>query len=311
MGAVLLAMFGCACMGQAAPVPDAPPAGSKPLRVLLAGQIAMRDAQFLRVFLTREMEKKKADLALYSQPLKGKEARASVVADLPPRNVLKGFPSTFGKLKGDDKAKSNNLASYDVIVAYDLDLERLGKPTLLALNRWVKAGGGLVVVAGPIHTPQLVGPPGKREESRAARDLLPVVLAKAVEEEGDKPRWLKFNVKKDEQFLKLDSKGTGPVAGWAEFFSPGKKKPEPGSERGFYRCQPVKSVKKSAKSLATLVPGTAGKEMPFLVVMPQGKGRVVYIGSAELWRLREYKEEAHERLWLQLLDYSANRKPAR
>jgi hypothetical protein len=171
----------------------------------------------------------------------------------------------------------------------------------------VKSGGGLVVVAGPIHTPQLAGPAGKRAEGKIARELLPVVVDSSKEEQSDKPRRLKFSVKDRDRFLKLDSKGAGPLAGWPAFFGDGKK-PAAAPERGFYRCQAVKSVRKTATVLATLAPTSpAGKGEPFLVVMPRGKGRVVYLGSTELWRVREHEEEAHERLWLQLLGYSAGR----
>src|SRR5262249_29211599 len=158
------------------PVTDGPR-----LRVLVAGQGAMRDAQFLRAGLVRGMGAKKADLGLYPQPMRGEGFRPVTVA-LPPHLVLKNLPGTLSKLAGDEKARANNLASYDVVVAYDLDLEKLGKPALLALTRWLEAGGGLVVVAGPLNTPRLAGPAGKKDEAKAARNLLPVVLDKSVDE---------------------------------------------------------------------------------------------------------------------------------
>ena len=39
--------------------------------------------------------------------------------------------------------------------------------------------------------------------------------------------------------------------------------------------------------------------------MPRGKGRVLYLSSGELWRLRKYRDTAHERLWTQLLQHTA------
>lgn len=306
--ATLIAAFVWAGAGQAAPVAvirPAPP--GPPLRVLLAGQLAMRDAQFLRTLLAREMGSKRADLSLYVQAMPGEAFRPGALAHSPGK-VLEAFPATFGKLKGAEKERANNLASYDVVVACDLDLEKLGKPALTALSDWVKAGGGLVVVAGPMNTPRLAGPAGKNEEAKAARALLPVVLDKASDEPTTNPRRLKFSAKGEAGLLKLDGKGKGPLAGWPEFFDDGKKKPAAVPERGFYHSQAVKSVKKTAKVLATLGPASPKhKGQPFLVVMPQGTGRVLYIGSPELWRLRAYKEEAHERLWLQLLWYSASR----
>src|SRR5260370_41042267 len=37
--------------------------------------------------------------------------------------------------------------------------------------------------------------------------------------------------------------------------------------------------------------------------MPYGNGRVVWLGSAEIWRLRQYREAFHERFWTKLARY--------
>ena len=59
---------------------------------------------------------------------------------------------------------------------------------------------------------------------------------------------------------------------------------------------------------ATRIAGPGGKlqDLPYLVVMPHGKGRTVYLGSGELWRLRQFRESFHERLWAQLIHYAAD-----
>jgi hypothetical protein len=44
---------------------------------------------------------------------------------------------------------------------------------------------------------------------------------------------------------------------------------------------------------------------PFIVVNPEALPRVVWIGSAETWRLREYREAYHERFWTKLVRYAA------
>ena len=50
-----------------------------------------------------------------------------------------------------------------------------------------------------------------------------------------------------------------------------------------------------------------GSETPYLAVMPFGDGRVVYLGSAEMWRIRRVDARAHERFWTKLIDYAAKR----
>jgi uncharacterized membrane protein len=307
---LVAAVFGwTAVAAQAAPVVHPKIANKDSLRVLLTGSAMPREAQFLRVLLIRAMDKKKAELALYVQPSRGQTARVGVVADLLPERRLKHFPEEFSKPRGSEEAKHNNLAAYNLIVAFDLDWKRLKKAQLLALRQWVTAGGGLVVVAGSVHSHQLAGA-ADTDEGKIARALLPVVMDKAKDKgERDKPWRLNFNVKEKDVFLKLDSKGKGPLAGWAEFFTDSAK-PARNAEvvRGFYNYHAVKSVKKTATVLATLADPAAklptGKEQPYLVTMPVGKGRVVYLSSGELWRLREFREEAHERLWFQLLWYA-------
>jgi len=59
--------------------------------------------------------------------------------------------------------------------------------------------------------------------------------------------------------------------------------------RVFTAITPVKSVKGGATVIATFTDPLAkmpdGKEAPFLVSMQFGKGRVLFLGSSELWRL--------------------------
>ena len=48
-----------------------------------------------------------------------------------------------------------------------------------------------------------------------------------------------------------------------------------------------------------------GKDHPWLVTEQFGKGRVVFIGSSELWRLRGFKEVYFERFWTKPNRYAA------
>jgi hypothetical protein len=70
---------------------------------------------------------------------------------------------------------------------------------------------------------------------------------------------------------------------------------------GFYDCFPVRQVKPTATVLATFANPDLrlpnGAHCPFIVTMPYGKGKVLYVGSGELWRLRQYREAFHERWW--------------
>src|SRR5262249_21714530 len=130
----------------------------RPLRVLLLASAPTRDYQFVRTLLVREFDKKRLELAIYLQPLPGQARRTGIVQDVPPDRMLTPFPDTL-----DDQKKSEdalyNLANYDVIVAFDPDWTELNKDQVEMVERWVsQQGGGLVVIAGPIHTLELARP---------------------------------------------------------------------------------------------------------------------------------------------------------
>lgn len=82
--------------------------------------------------------------------------------------------------------------------------------------------------------------------------------------------------------------------------------------RGFYDYYPVKAVKPAATLLATFSDPAAklanGSEQPYLVTMPYGKGQVVYLGSGEMWRLRQFRETFHDRFWRDVVSFAAARR---
>jgi hypothetical protein len=291
-------------MSAAAP---AAPAPGRPVRVLLLTDAPTCEYQFLRTLLSREQARKKSDLSVYFQPAAGKAPREGLVADVPAEKLLKHFPPRFEVGARDlPHERADNLWSYDVVVAFDFDWLRLKPEDLRRLRKWVEAGGGLVLVAGPVNTPALARAKD-RAKARDALDLWPVVPGDPAEADTSRPRRLHFpGGGAGAPFLKLDPAGEGPLAGWDRFFvAKGDEK----APRGFFSAYPVRSVKPGATVVATLAgPGAkraADKEPPFLVTTARGKGRVVYLGSGETWRLRQYREAYHETFWRRLLTYAA------
>ena len=128
-----------------------------------------------------------------------------MVQDVPKERMLTYFPDTFGK-----KKDLYDLSSYDVIVCYDPDWNRLVPDQMQNLQGWAEKGGGLVVIGGYINTVELIRP---REGDDADRfkpilDLLPVVLDDRrdyTERNTDDPWPLDFEGATPEmEFLKLD-----------------------------------------------------------------------------------------------------------
>ena len=293
----LSAMLLCG-LAPAAPAPE-PPAGAKPVRVLLFASAATREYQFVRNLVGREADKKHFQLAVYLQLPPGRtEAREGVEQDA---TLLKKFPG--------------ELTSYDVIVAFDPDWAQFGDDQQKQLKQWVEGGGGLIVVAGPVNTNQLARKPAA-DQFKPVVDLYPVVVGdsrlNAASAEPDKAFALHFPAadKTTPAFLKLDADGKGPLAGWDSFFFGSKEEhKETDLERGFYGVYPVESLKPAATVLATFADPKAkladGQEAPFLATATAGKGRVVYLGSGEMWRLRQFREAFHDAFWTGLVRYAA------
>jgi hypothetical protein len=269
-------------------------ADTKPVRVLLVAGAATREYQFVRNLLARDADK--ARLAVYLQAPPGRDTPRDGVEQ--GAKLLKQFP--------------DEPEAYDVIVAFDPDWTRLTADQLKSLRKWVEGGGGLVLVAGPVNTLQL----SRKAEAGKLRDveaLYPVKLGDSRLEDpsatAEKPLALHFAAGDDSPaFLKLDPEGKGPTAGWDAFFY-GDKEEHKETERGFFGAYPVDSLKPAATVWASLADAKAkladGTEAPFLVGQAVEKGRVVYLGAGEMWRLRLYRNAFFDRFWTGLIHYAA------
>lgn len=243
-------------------------------RVLLMAGGPGREYQFLRNVLHRDPSFEVDVLLGTAAPGMSQDAR----------RILDAFPPA-------DEA----LAAYDAVVAIDYDWRLLEPPGWSRLERWVAGqSGGLLLVAGGIHTASWPGDP------RAAplRGLFPVELRRveqvplggaAGEEE---PMPLEFTRDgADAEFLWLAAGSDASRIVWSEF-------------PGVHDCFPADEAKPGATIYARVArPGAAAGEPRriFLAGQLYGSGSVFYAGSGELWRLRGVDEAAYERLAAQLV----------
>ena len=239
------------------------------------------------------------------QPREGVEQNAK---------LLKKFPDAIERKKSEDADREYDLSSYDVIVAFDPDWLQLSEAETKLLKTWVENGGGLVVVAGPVNTVAL-SRKANADKLQAILDLYPVVVGDSRLDDLNRTTDTLFplhfpDADKAPAFLNLDPEGKGPLAGWDEFFygvHGDVKNPE--LKRGFYGANPVDSVKPSATVWVTLADPKEktidGKEVPFVAEQTVGKGRVVYLGAGEMWRLRTCRDVFHDRFWTNLIRYTA------
>jgi hypothetical protein len=125
-------------------------------RVLILAGGPSREYQFLRTYLYRDRDTA-VDVILQSgQPGISQEAD----------NILFEFPTDI-----------EELSEYDCIVAFDPDWTELDVLQVQALEQWVaEKAGGLIVVAGPVHTPQWADVRRGDPRFNTIRSLYPVVL---------------------------------------------------------------------------------------------------------------------------------------
>lgn len=248
-------------------------------RVLLVAGGPMRDYQFVRTLLNRD---KTIDVDVLLQT---GEPGISQESD----NVLFEFPKS-----------REELFNYDVIAAFDPDWKKIAGETgesLTLLADWVSSNaGGLVLVAGDVNTPQLTSAnEAARQELKTLLELYPVVLdvQRLVDDEEFVQPWpIEFTRDGLEAgFLQLTDNPVTSAAAWKEF-------------PGIYRCFPTDGPKSGATVYARFSDprSASGRDQPILLASQfYGSGRVFYLGSAELWRLRSLEEDYYDRLWIKLL----------
>jgi hypothetical protein len=188
---------------------------------------------------------------------------------------------------------------YDVIVAFDPDWHKIrgeNNERLDLLSEWTYAqAGGLMLVAGEVNTtPLATASDAVKQEMARLLELYPVYLdsQRIIDDEEFQSAWpVEFTREGMEApFLQLTESPVTSAAAWKEF-------------PGIYRCFPTTGAKAGATIYARFTdPRSTAREQPILLASQFfGAGRVLYLGSAELWRLRSLEEEYYDRLWIKML----------
>ncbi len=242
--------------------------------VLLIAGGANRDYQFLRNQLYRDRH---AKVDVWVQSASG---AVSQEAD----QILHEFPQT-----------KEELYNYDCIVAFDPNWEFLDARQVDLLESWVAdEAGGLIVVAGPIYTLSWSQSP----EHTKIRSLYPVEFQRRLTLlddglYGSKTPWPILFTREGEEaeFLALTDNAAESQLLWTEF-------------PGVYGCYAVKGPKPGARVLGYYGDPDASFTAEYPVYMAEqfyGGGRVFYLGSAELWRLRAMDPSYFEYLTTRLI----------
>lgn len=196
------------------------------------------------------------------------------------------------------------LFEYDCIVAFDPDWLALDELQLQNLERWVaEKAGGLIVVAGPVHTPRWASRLRGDQRIDLVKALYPVVFYSRGSATlslgrfaGETPWPLQFTRDGlDAEYLWLEDDSLLNEQAWKEF-------------EGVFGYYAVKDPKPGARVLAYFAdPSTAmdGTLPIYLASHFYGAGRVFFQASGEMWRIRAIDDAYFERYYTKLIRWAS------
>ncbi|MGE0608532.1 MAG: hypothetical protein AB7O62_15660 [Pirellulales bacterium] len=243
-------------------------------RVLLFAGGPTREYTFLRNQLHRDKE---------------------TVTDILLQTAQEGISQDANEILDDFPATRDELYEYDCIVAFDPNWEELDANQVSLLEKWVgEQAGGLVLIAGPVYMDSWV----QRPNLSSIRALYPVEFHKrfALLEDGrfgsTEPWPIDFTREGTEaDFLWLGDNASTSLQSWSEF-------------PGVYGYYAVKAPKPGATVFGYYSDPRAvdGEHRPvYMAGQFYGSGRVFYMGSGEIWRLRSQDETYFEQFYTKLI----------
>ncbi|HZZ30272.1 MAG TPA: VWA domain-containing protein [Pirellulales bacterium] len=248
-------------------------------RVLLFAGGPTREYQFVRNMLRRSELAKSGDMTV---DVLLQSASDGVSQDA--NQILPEFPHLM-----------QELAQYDTMIAFDPDWRELDPQQVELVEKWVgEESGGLIAIAGPVYTDAWVQTPALA----TIRKLYPVEFNRrlALLEDaryGSQQPWpLDFTREGLEaEFLWLDDSAQTSHEVWDSF-------------KGVFGYYRVRGPKPGATTYALYSdPESLSSDQKPVYFAGQfyGSGRVFYMGSGEMWRLRELSERYFDTFYIKLI----------
>ncbi|MCA9262389.1 MAG: VWA domain-containing protein [Planctomycetales bacterium] len=250
-------------------------------RVLLLAGGPLREYRFVRNLLFRDPQVT-VDVLLQSSP-----SGAAQEADA----ILDDFPET-----------AEEMFEYDCVIAFDPNWEALDMGDVELLERWVEeSAGGLVFVSGAVYTPEWSGRRRSTPTIDLVRGLCPVTFYSASSLLTSRDRYsaesawpLEFTEEGlKARFLRLDDDERTSREAWQRF-------------EGVYGHTSVRGPKPAATVYARFSDPDSriDDELPvYMAGQFYGAGRVFFMGSGEMWRLRSLDETYFETFYTKLLRF--------
>lgn len=252
-------------------------------RVLMIAGGPTREYQFLRNQLFRDRE---------------------VMLDVWLQSATEGVAQESDKMLEAFPATRDELYAYDCLVVFDPDWRLLTTEQCELLEHWVAdQGGGLVIVAGPVSTPEWIRASDDEEGLKLIRKLYPVSFfaqgtgsIRTGRFGGESAFPLKFSREGSAaEFLWLDDSAEASQAIWKRF-------------EGVYGYYAVNEPKPGAVVYSLFSDPTTefdGRLPIYMAGQYYGAGRVFFQASGEMWRLREVEVEAFERYYTRLVRWAS------
>ena len=252
-------------------------------RVLLMAGGPTREYRFLRDLLYRDRD---TNLSVWLQT-------ASTGMSQEADQLLSEFPAT-----------PSELFEYDCIVAFDPDWLALEVQSVKLLERWVsEEAGGLVLVAGPVHTPQWANRVRSDPRISTLRGLYPVIFygrgssMMGLGRFSSETAWpLQFTPDgRDAEFLWLGDDASDNASAWNSF-------------DGVYGYYAVKDPKLGARVYSRFSDPTTAVDGDLPIYMAGhffGAGRVFFQASGEMWRIRSVDDTHFERYYTKLIRWAS------
>ena len=247
-------------------------------RVLLLAGGPTREYRFLRNMLHRDKD---------------------VSIDVLLQTAADGVSQEADDILFDLPLEPSGLFDYDAIVAFDPDWTRFDLRQLELLEQWVaEKAGGLVCIAGPVHTETWAEDRRAPAQIDVVRQLYPVTFSSSRVRLGRYGSTVAWPLEiteygKSVSFLDLADGDEDVVSSWAQF-------------SGVYGYYPIRDVKPAASVYARYSdPQVAinDQQPPLIVGQFFGSGRVVFLGTGEFWRLRAIGEGPFERFYTKLIRF--------
>ena len=251
-------------------------------QILLIAGGPMRDYRFLHTLLYRIKESGQDTSTQVHVLLQSGRPGISQEA----HEILQEFPQD-----------QDDLFKYDTIVAFDPDWRKLDPLQVRNLERWVfDKAGGLIVIAGPVFTKEWSQIPSNKDPRvETLKSLYPVSFfgqigaALSLDRFGSETAFpLAFSSEGTKaEFLQLGETSTESGELWGKF---------PGVF-GYYAAKDAKPGATVYARFPDPQARLAGEPPIYLASQFYGSGRVLYMASAEIWRLRELEESYFERFY--------------